>query len=377
MTHNTIDNAQGGTGAPPNLYEEVKTAIAASKNPQGSVEELLVECQARIEEIVGRGIGLNGEEKRYATDRLSEPGAEQSLALLVKHLRSGMARITDPTMRKVADAYADIGETGQAEIIRNNTGEQIDLVRLHENDRYQLDTGAKNQNQELNGIAFEDRLLYPEGVSPRRPSFEEIRKMERAFFEDRRNRELKEQEVLEEARRASPYADAPHDPSSIWLSDMMFIISDELGLDRLPRSIQQKTLTVFPCVGERADILLGADCIFEYTHPQSGEVVHVTLDLSLNTPKKLQDGWKADILITSAAAYVNRDLGIRIEYADHDLRMIDAAMRNERRQKIGKAIAAIIRERLKQMRDGKRMKGFRLPSEIPGNRNAALRQWRS
>jgi hypothetical protein len=344
------------------MFSAMKRRIDDLRRTGANATSRVLECESVIAEVAGHEIGPDGREVRGSSDLLSQPGAETVLIDACRELAYSMKDLTDPKERLEAKGYLDIGQTAQARIVQKQTGEEIDIEQWRKEKNYQFDAGRNS----LTGETFENIQLYPTDKIPVRPTMQQMEQMridtKNEVVANRTDHELM---IIQEAKERSPYADKPYDPETEWLSDIMYIVSKELHLDTLSRDEQKKALIVVPCVGQRADVILGLDCFFEYRDPETGTVVHATLDLTLNTEKKLTEGWKADIVVTPGASYVHPSMNIDVAYENPEIKMIDATMRNQRRELIGKAIAAIIRKKLTSAKKGSPI-DFRFKEEMKG-----------
>jgi len=351
---------------PPRFLGDVRERLekARASGPQ----DLLLEASLLIEEVTGHTVGMTLQKGEYqGVDKLDEPGAEEALKLLMSameealralHLQ-GKDQIPYDTYLCVAQEWYDDRVSERQD--RERAGSEHGEVTKGTSPGYELDLGDAT----MTGPQAENRFLYSSDKLPTRPSEVAMQRMCEAERVDPRDHYHKNQEYLQEVREQDPYKEKAWDPGSEWLADIQVVLMEEFHLDSSGFvATGEWPIRMMPCVGTRADILRGTDCVVEFHDPVDGSSVAVTIDVTSNLENKAQGGVKADVVVSPQGALIHKDFelsGARQFCVDPRTLKIDHPQRNERRKLIAKAIAEIIRFR-KAHRD---IPIFRTPRNRP------------
>lgn len=132
-----------------------------------------------------------------------------------------------------------------------------------------------------------------------------------------------------------------HDPPSAWLNDVHFRITQLLGLK------DWSCLKVYSALGTALDQYHGVDLLVRYTEPETGRMVDVTVDFTLNTKK---DSYKADVIVSDKGIVANERFssaeGGEIEDMEYGNAEDDTYIESKRRDLIAVTITQIIHEKL-------------------------------
>ncbi len=132
-----------------------------------------------------------------------------------------------------------------------------------------------------------------------------------------------------------------HDPPSAWLNDVHFRMTQLLGLK------DWSCLKVYSALGTALDQYHGVDLLVRYTEPETGRMVDITVDFTLNTKK---DSYKADVIVNDLGAIPNARYPFvaaqQIEDMEYGNAEDDRYIESQRRDGIARAVVDILREKL-------------------------------
>ncbi len=352
------------------LIESVNKTVRGLQTRNADAAERVMELCALVEDVTGRGLGMDFSEKLYGKNHMQEPGAEQSLAKVRYELKQLLANGLDEENRRMADAYANLAEEEEETLVAEEEGDlpvkpllpkHKEAVGERSDDIFEIDAGDAAYT--INGHSLEHAYMYPKGeimapLTQRQMDF----KMSQ-IRADKRDRAVKEEEAVLDALRLNPYKENPIEPDTSWLKKVLYHLWDEMKYFTDETEHMMQNLYLVPAVGTDAD-LYGADCLAVYTDPVTGKHVVVTIDITAQPDGKL-DG-KADIVVSPNHAFVHHDIKNKALdglFTDKESQKISAPKAKERRALIGKAIGIILKEKLKKIERGQVVHHFRLPGK--------------
>ncbi len=363
-----------------NLLDYTEEQIIAAQKTGDRGERELAVC-VLLEEITGKGMNANHSEYVKEANRLEDENCAAALDVIIDEINELIAEMKESSHERIAlENYRKMARESLDEI---QPDEKVPHVQEEEESEptpthsaYEMDYGEQivpvplsgNEQEATSGYGLERAYLYPKGYFLPTITKNNRDVMLADMRKDKRDRRVKDEEIIDEALMWNPYSKEPWKPKTKWLSNVLFGLQEEFGLfeENVNYEKMQQYLYLVPCVTTKADNLRGTDCLAVYIDPETGERTVVTIDLSLNVEEKLYQGFSADLLVSPRGAYVHSDCNLRELqdlYTVKGNRKLDADKAKERRIQIGNAIARILKRKIREKEEGHRLHHFRLPGE--------------